>query len=198
MQNPYPILKSISFPIIKDYMKNIDIHCVIDCIINIILTIKQGNQKSFVDFMISTRDILIKPFIDLYNYKYDSNTKNPYEIYMNKRYDEYNELFSDINKRRIEYEENKIKRQKDMEFVDEELLCTICYSQIANYNIIPCFHKGCRECLLAYMAEHEQCFMCRQHYDSVVMIPDEEIQKKIEACKETIKGEENKDDNKNI
>ena len=180
------------------YMKNIDIHCVIDCIINLILTIKQGNQKSFADFMISTRDILIKPFIDLYKYKYDSNTKNPYEIYMNKRYDEYNELFSDINNERIAYEENKIKRQKDMEFVDEELLCTICYSQIANYNIIPCFHKGCRECLLAYMAEHEQCFMCRQHYDSVVMIPDEEIQKKIEACKETIKGEENEDDNKNI
>ena len=109
---------------------------------------------------------------------------------MNDKYEKYKTLFEDIKKRRDEYVQKKLQQQKDIEYLDDEFLCSICYSQIANYNIIPCFHKGCKECLLAYLAENDKCFMCRQPYDSVVKIPDEEIKKILEKAKETNKGDE--------
>ena len=133
-------------------------------------------------------DILIEPLLDLYKYKYESNS--PYEEYMNDRYEKYKTIFEEIKKRRSEYEQKQIQQQKDIEYLDDEFLCSICYSKISNYNIIPCFHKGCKECLLAYLAENDKCFMCRQPYDSVVKIPDEEIKKILEKAKETNKGEE--------
>ena len=137
--------------------------------------------------MVSTNEISIESLLDLYKYKYNSNS--PYEEYMNNKYEKYKTLLEEIKKLKIEFEKEKIKRQKDSEYLDDEFLCSICYCQIANYNIIPCFHKGCKECLLAYLAENDKCFMCRQPYESVVKIPEEEIQKTIDKAKETSKGD---------
>jgi len=170
------------------YMKDIHINEMIDSIINLFSIINQENKQSFINFMVSTNEILIDPLLDLYKYKYVSNS--PYEEYMNNKYDEYKELLEQIKKLRSEYNQEKIKKQKDIEYLDDEFLCAICYSQIANYNIIPCFHKGCKECLLAYLADNDKCFMCRQPYDSVVKIPQEEIQKIIDKAKETNKGDD--------
>ena len=57
----------------------------------------------------------------------------------------------------------------------EDLLCIICYKQIANTKIKPCLHKGCKECLLTYMVDNLKCFMCRQLIESIQKIPKEEI-----------------------
>ena len=176
------------------YMKDININEMIDSIINLFSIINQENKESFINFMVSTNEILIDPLLDLYKYKYGSNS--PYEEYMNNKYDKFKALLEEIKKLRSEYEQEKIKKQKDIEYLDDEFLCSICYSQIANYNIIPCFHKGCKECLLAYLAENDKCFMCRQPYDSVVKIPQEEIQKTIDKAKETCKGEEDENEEK--
>ena len=176
------------------YMKDIHINEMIDSIINLFSIINQENKQSFINFMVSTNEILIDPLLDLYKYKYDSNS--PYEEYMNNKYDEYKELLEQIKKLRSEYNQEKIKKQKDIEYLDDEFLCAICYSQIANYNIIPCFHKGCKECLLAYLADNDKCFMCRQPYDSVVKIPQEEIQKIIDKAKETNKGDDGENEEK--
>jgi hypothetical protein len=176
------------------YMKDININEMIDSIINLFSIINQENKESFINFMVSTNEILIDPLLDLYKYKYVSNS--PYEEYMNNKYDEYKELLEQIKKLRSEYNQEKIKKQKDIEYLDDEFLCAICYSQIANYNIIPCFHKGCKECLLAYLADNDKCFMCRQPYDSVVKIPQEEIQKIIDKAKETNKGDDGENEEK--
>ena len=170
------------------YLKDINIHEMFDSIINLILIINPENKENFIDFIVTTNDILIEPLLNLYKYKYESNS--PYEEYMNDRYEKYKTIFEEIKKRRSEYEQKQIQQQKDIEYLDDEFLCSICYSKISNYNIIPCFHKGCKECLLAYLAENDKCFMCRQPYDSVVKIPDEEIKKILEKAKETNKGEE--------
>ena len=170
------------------YMKDININELTDPIINLIWIINSENKENFINFMVITNDILIDPLLDLYKYKYKSNS--PYEECMNDKYEKYKTLFEDIKKRRDEYVQKKLQQQKDIEYLDDEFLCSICYSQIANYNIIPCFHKGCKECLLAYLAENDKCFMCRQPYDSVVKIPDEEIKKILEKAKETNKGDE--------
>ncbi len=175
-------------------MKDIHINEMIDSIINLFSIINQENKQSFINFMVSTNEILIDPLLDLYKYKYVSNS--PYEEYMNNKYDEYKELLEQIKKLRSEYNQEKIKKQKDIEYLDDEFLCAICYSQIANYNIIPCFHKGCKECLLAYLADNDKCFMCRQPYDSVVKIPQEEIQKIIDKAKETNKGDDGENEEK--
>ena len=169
------------------YMKDISINELIDSFINLISIIKPENKASFVDFMVSTNEISIESLLVLYKYKYNSNS--PYEEYMNNKYEKYKTLLEEIKKLKIEFEKEKIKRQKDSEYLDDEFLCSICYCQIANYNIIPCFHKGCKECLLAYLAENDKCFMCRQPYESVVKIPEEEIQKTIDKTKETSKGD---------
>ena len=171
------------------YMKDININEMIDSLINLILVIKDENRQSFIDFVSSTRDILLNPLIDLYKYKYKNEANTAYEEYMNNRYDKFKILLEEINKKRNEYIEEKNKKQGDIEYLDDEFLCSICYTQIANYNIIPCSHKGCKECLLAYMADNDKCFMCRQPFDSVVKISDEEIQKKIEESKATDKGD---------
>ena len=176
------------------YMKDIHINEMIDSIINLFSIINQENKQSFINFMVSTNEILIDPLLDLYKYKYVSNS--PYEEYMNNKYDEYKELLEQIKKLRSEYNQEKIRKQKDIEYLDDEFLCAICYSQIANYNIIPCFHKGCKECLLAYLADNDKCFMCRQPYDSVVKIPQEEIQKIIDKAKETNKGDDGENEEK--
>jgi hypothetical protein len=167
----------------------ININEMIDSLINLILVIKDENRQSFIDFVSSTRDILLNPLIDLYKYKYKNEANTAYEEYMNNRYDKFKILLEEINKKRNEYIEEKNKKQGDIEYLDDEFLCSICYTQIANYNIIPCSHKGCKECLLAYMADNDKCFMCRQPFDSVVKISDEEIQKKIEESKATDKGD---------
>ena len=176
------------------YMKDIHINEMIDSIINLFSIINQENKQSFINFMVSTNEILIDPLLDLYKYKYVSNS--PYEEYMNNKYDEYKESLEQIKKLRSEYNQERIKKQKDIEYLDDEFLCAICYSQIANYNIIPCFHKGCKECLLAYLADNDKCFMCRQPYDSVVKIPQEEIQKIIDKAKETNKGDDGENEEK--
>ena len=100
----------------------------------------------------------------------------------------------EIDKKRKVYDEEKSKKQSEIEYLDDEYLCAICYTQIANYKIIPCAHKGCKDCLLAYLADNDKCFMCRQAYDSVIKISEEEINKIIEDAKKTDKGDENKED----
>ena len=47
---------------------------------------------------------------------------------------------------------------------------------------------------MAYLADNDKCFMCRQAYDSVIKISEEEINKIIEDAKKTDKGDENKED----
>ena len=190
LQEPYIgyLIKMLNYV----YMKDIKINEMTDSIVNLILVIREENKKSFIDFMVSTKEILINPLLDLYKYKYEANT--PYEENMNNKYEQYKILIEEINTKRNEYEEEKHKNQKDIEYLDDDYLCSICYTQIANYNIIPCFHKGCRDCLLAYLADNDKCFMCRQPYDSVVKISDEEIQKIIKEAKETDKGEKNDND----
>ena len=174
------------------YLKDIKINELTDSIINLILIIKDENKQPFIDFMISTKDILINPLLDLFKYKYDSSSH--YEEYMNNQYDKFKILLEEINKKRIVYEEERIKKQKEIEYLDDEYLCAICYTQIANYKIIPCSHKGCKECLLAYLADNDKCFMCRQPYESVIKISDEEIKKIIEEAKNTDKGDENNEE----
>ena len=174
------------------YLKDIKINELTDSIINLILIIKDENKQPFIDFMISTKDILINPLLDLFKYKYDSSSH--YEEYMNNQYDKFKILLEEINKKRIVYEEERIKKQKEIEYLDDEYLCAICYTQIANYKIIPCSHKGCKECLLAYLTDNDKCFMCRQPYESVIKISDEEIKKIIEEAKNTDKGDENNEE----
>jgi len=174
------------------YLKDIKINEMTDAIINLVLIIKEENKQSFIDLLVSSKDILINSLLDIYKYKYQSNS--PYEEYMNIKYNKYKIIMDEIDKKRKVYDEERVKKQKEIEFLDDEYLCAICYTQIANYKIIPCAHKGCKDCLLAYLADNDKCFMCRQAYDSVIKISDEEINKIIEDAKKTDKGDENKED----
>ena len=65
----------------------------------------------------------------------------------------------------------------------EDLLCIICYKQIANTKIKPCLHKGCKECIMTYMTDNLKCFMCRQPIESIQSIGMEELDKEKEKIR---------------
>ena len=65
----------------------------------------------------------------------------------------------------------------------EDLLCIICYKQIANTKIKPCLHKGCKECIMTYMTDNHKCFMCRQPIESIQSIAMDELEKEKEKIR---------------
>jgi len=121
---------------------------------------------------------------------------NPYLQKMKNNYEKYNELVNELKEKRNNFEKESIKNfdNDNNEKIYEDLLCIICYKQIANTKIKPCLHKGCKECIMTYMADNLKCFMCRQPYESVIKISDEEIKKIIEEAKNTDKGDENNEE----
>ena len=109
---------------------------------------------------------------------------------MKEKYEEYKQLINELEQKRKIYDEEYLKKIKDIEYLDDEFLCIICLRQIADYNIEPCLHRGCKECLLTYLVNNDKCFMCRQPFKSVKMIPKEEIKKIIQDAKATKTGDE--------
>ena len=127
---------------------------------------------------------------------------------MQKKYDEYKELVYELKEKRNEFENESLKNLEKIGNIEEELICIICYRQIADFRIKPCNHRGCRECLLTYMADNNKCFMCRQPIKSLQKIPEGELknldiknkendQKEDEKIKEEKKENENKTQSNN-
>ena len=188
------------------YINNSNDHLLdlFNSIVHLFLLCKDENNKLFIDFIVTTKDILLNPLLEVYNYgikiineKMEKKENLPFYQKMRKYYDEYKIVIDNFMIKRKLYDEEYLKKLKDIEYLDDEFLCVICLRQIANYCINPCSHKGCRECLLTYLAENNICFMCRQPYDSVTMIPKEEIDKIIEDSKNTKTGDEKEDKNEN-
>ena len=109
---------------------------------------------------------------------------------MKEKYEEYKNLINELEQKRKIYEEEYLEKIKDIEYLDDEFLCVICLRQIADYSIKPYLHIGCKECLLTYLVDNDKCFMCRQPFESVKMIPKEEIKKIIQEAKSTKTGDE--------
>jgi len=175
----------------KSYILNL-----INSVVNLILICKNEDKKLFIDFIVSTKSILIKPLLDIYNYGINiinneiKNESSPFYENMKEKYEEYKNLINELEQKRKIYEEEYLEKIKDIEYLDDEFLCVICLRQIADYSIKPCLHKGCKECLLTYLVDNDKCFMCRQPFESVKMIPKEEIKKIIQEAKSTKTGDE--------
>ena len=181
---------------------------LVDSAINFVLTCKSGsnNQNLFIEFIINTKEIFIHTLINIYSYGYniiskkiDKENKNTehYKI-MQKKYEEYKELVYHLKEKRNTFENENIKNLKNTENFDDELTCIICYKQIADHRIKPCLHRGCKECLLTYMADSDKCFMCRRPIESIQKISLKELEE-IKKEKEKIKDDkikENKNDEK--
>ena len=191
---------------IMNYMnlKDTNLFELIYSVVNLMLISKDEEKKLLNDFIITTRNILIKPLINIYdvgikiineNIKGEEN-KTPYYNNIIKKLEEYKKLLDELEQKKKTYEEKYLEKLKDIEYLDDEFLCVICYRQIADYRINPCKHRGCKECLLKYMITNNKCFMCRQSYKSIDKIPDEEIQKLIQESKATKTGDEEQGNNK--
>ena len=155
---------------------------LVDSAVNFILTCKGGSEKNyFIEFIVNTKEIFIHTLINIYSYGYNILTKkiekdnNISCKKMQKKYDEYKELVYELKEKRNEFEKESLKNLEKIENLDQELVCIICFRQIADYQINPCHHRGCRECLLTYMADNVKCFMCRQPIKSIQKIPEEEL-----------------------
>ena len=126
------------------------------------------------------------------------NESLPFYQKMKTKFEEYKLIIDNLEEKRKIYDEEYIKNLKDIEFLDDEYLCVMCLGTIADYCINPCLHKGCKDCLLTYLADNNICFMCRQPFDSVTKIPKEEIDKIItdaKAAKTTKTGDEQENNN---
>ena len=191
---------------ILNYMNLKDSYLIdlINSIVNLILIAKNEEKKVLTDFIVTTRNLLLKPFFNIYdiginiiNEKNKDENKTPYYKIIIKRLEEYKKLLEELEEKKKVYDEEYLKNIKDIEYLDDEFLCIICFRQIADYRIEPCKHGGCKECLLKYMANNDKCFMCRQAYKSIEKVPDEEIKKLISNAKETKKGDEEQENNNN-
>ena len=174
--------------------------------VNLFLLCKDKENKLFVDFIVTTKNILLKPLLEVYNYGIKiinekielKNESLPFYQKMKTKFEEYKLIIDNLEEKRKIYDEEYIKNLKDIEFLDDEYLCVMCLGKIADYCINPCLHKGCKDCLLTYLADNNICFMCRQPFDSVTKIPKEEIDKIItdaKAAKTTKTGDEQENNN---
>ena len=114
---------------------------------------------------------------------------------MKTKYEKYKELVYELKEKRNNFENENIKNLQNLDNIDDDLICIICYKKIADYRFKPCMHRGCKECLLTYMADNSKCFICRQPIQSIQMIPKEEIEKE-KLKKKNENDEENKKEDK--
>ena len=181
--------------------ENYSLSELVDSAVNFVVTCKRGSDKNlFIEFVVNTKEIFIHTLINIYSYGYDIIKKKVekeksvhYQIMQNK-YEEYKELVYELKDKRNAFENENIKALQNMENIDDDLLCIICYKQIADHRFTPCNHKGCKECLLTYKADSTKCFMCRQPITSVQKIPNEEIGKGNASDK--INSEDNENETK--
>ena len=164
---------------------------LVDLAINFVLTCGKGeNKELFIEFIVNTKEIFIHTLVDIYSYGYQiilqkiEDNDSPHLQIMKVNYEKYNEIIIELKEKRTSFEKENILNLEDEDSLYEELFCVICFKQIANTLIKPCEHKGCKECILTYMADNDKCFMCRQHISSIQTISKEEIDKEKEKLKE--------------
>jgi hypothetical protein len=178
------------------YIKDSNILELVNSVVNLILNCKNAGNLSFTNFIVNTRSILIKSFSDIYTYginelNYKIKEEDcPFYQSMIVKYEEYNKLMDELVQKRKIYEEEYVKKRAAIEYLDDEYLCVICFGNIADYEIKPCLHRGCRECLLTYIVGNDKCFMCRQSFDYIEKVNESEIQKLIEESQKTKTGNE--------
>ena len=121
---------------------------------------------------------------------------------MKINYEKYNEIINELKEKRNNFEKENILNLESDDSIYEDLICVICYKQIANTQIKPCLHRGCKECILTYMVDNLKCFMCRQPIESIHTLPKEEIEKEKEKIRNKKSGnidkEEDKEDKTNL
>lgn len=184
------------------YIRDSNILELVNSVVNLILNCKNAGNLSFTNFIVNTRSILIKSFSDIYAYGINELNnmikEEDYPFYQNIKikYEEYNKLMDELVQKRKIYDEEYIKKLAAIEYLDDEYLCAICFGHIADYEIKPCLHRGCRECLLTYIVDNDKCFMCRQPYTHIEKVDESEIQKLIENSKKTKTGDEEEENNK--
>ena len=178
---------------------------LVDSAINFVLTCGKGDNKQlFVEFIVNTKEIFIHTLINIYSYGYDiiikkmEQKESPHLQKMKNNYEKYNELVNELKEKRNNFEKESIKNfdNDNNEKIYEDLLCIICYKQIANTKIKPCLHKGCKECIMTYMADNLKCFMCRQTIDSIQPISLEELEKEKEKIRNNHNENKEEEDEK--
>ena len=172
---------------------------LVNLAINFVLTCGKGeNKELFIEFIVNTKEIFIHTLVNIYSYGYEIILKkievgnNPYLQKMKNNYEKYNELINILMEKRNNFEKESILNLESDNSLYEDLLCVICYKQIANTQLKPCMHRGCKECILTYMLDNIKCFMCRQPIESVQTLSKEEIEKEKEKIKD--KNKKNSDD----
>ena len=172
---------------------------LVNLAINFVLTCGKGeNKELFIEFIVNTKEIFIHTLVNIYSYGYEIILKkievgnNPYLQKMKNNYEKYNELINILMEKRNNFEKESILNLENDNSLYEDLLCVICYKQIANTQLKPCMHRGCKECILTYMLDNIKCFMCRQPIESVQTLSKEEIEKEKEKIKD--KNKKNSDD----
>ena len=179
-----------------------DLIDLVDSAVNFVLTCKSGSDKDlFIQFIVKTKEIFIHTLINIYVYgsniinkKIEKENNDQLQLMKNK-YEEYKELVYELKEKRNNFENENIKNLQNLDNIDDDLICIICYKKIADYRFKPCMHRGCKECLLTYMADNSKCFICRQPIQSIQMIPKEEIEKE-KLKKKNENDEENKKEDK--
>ena len=128
-------------------------------IIELFLSMKsQSNFEQFSNMIIQNEEIFIQPFIDL---PHNFNIKN-----YSKQFESYNEIVSDIKaKKHLHCQESVLTLAIDKQ--NEDKLCILCYSNIANKKMLPCGHVGCEGCLAIYMLNKKICFICHSAIEAI-------------------------------
>ena len=176
---------------------------LVDLAVNFVLTCSKGeNEQLFIEFIVNTKEIFIHTLINIYSYGYNIILKkmelkdSPHLQKMKINYEKYNVIINELKEKRNNFEKESILNLESDDSIYEDLICVICYKQIANTQIKPCLHRGCKECILTYMVDNMKCFMCRQPIESIHTLPKEEIEKEKEKIRNKKSGNIDKGEDK--
>lgn len=126
--------------------------------------IKMNNSKnsnfysSFIRKIANLNDFLVKPFYKMENIATPLIKKEKVKNQL---------LFNNILKEIESQKEEKKIENKVSEEIEEENICILCYTNIADVEMIPCKHRTCEECMNIYRLEKENCFICHAKIESV-------------------------------
>lgn len=144
--------------------KRIDILALGYSVVGLFIKLYQSKNRNFYPSFIkkigNLNDFQIKPFIKM------ENTVSP--LITKEKVKNEVELFKNILKEiESQKEVKKTENKGNEEEIDEEKICILCYTNIADVEMIPCKHRACEECMNIYRLEKENCFICHAKIESV-------------------------------
>ena len=98
---------------------------------------------------------------------------------LNKKVTKKLVITATVDRRNGQRELQQVEIDVGDEDEDEEKLCKICYSNLADTMMLPCNHIACSNCIRKAMEKHKQCFFCTAKIEQLKQIDTDDLDEEI-------------------